>query len=165
MPFAIRLPLDIVKLSTHQLAGSGGFGQGPTACGRHRRGMDPCGQGLEGQGQEGIAGKDGHSLPKLTMTCWKSTPQVVIVHRRQVVVDERIGVDHLDGAGRRHGRVKVAAARFRGPEDQQRPQPFAGGEETITDRLAEPTGAARGKLRASRQGRVDAKAGIFGSLG
>ena len=31
--------------------------------------------------------------------------QVVVVHRRQVVVDQRIGVDHLDGAGRRQRRL------------------------------------------------------------
>ena len=41
----------------------------------------------------------------------EAAAQVVIVHRRQIVVDERIGVDALNGAGERQGVLFGTAAR------------------------------------------------------
>ena len=48
---------------------------------------------LEGGGEEGVAGENGNGLVELPVT-GKLAPAVhVIVHRGEVVVDERIGVD------------------------------------------------------------------------
>jgi hypothetical protein len=35
--------------------------------------------------------------------------QVVVVHRRQVVVDQRVGVDELEGTGGREERLRIEA--------------------------------------------------------
>jgi hypothetical protein len=32
-----------------------------------------------------------------------STPEIIIIHGRQIVMDQGIGMDHLHGAGSRHG--------------------------------------------------------------
>ncbi len=99
-----------------------------------------------------------------------AAPQVVVVHRRQVVVDERVGVDHLERAGRRHGQAALRPSRRCAVERRPRrppapagPQPLAAGEAGCSawprprraGRRAAP--AARGRAPGStgaRGGRV-----------
>ena len=63
---------------------------------------------------------------------------VVVVHARQVVVDERVGVDQLDG-----GRERAARARARRPtasppaKRERRAQPLAAREEQVAHRRVE----------------------------
>ena len=65
---------------------------------------------------------------------------IVVVHRRQIVVDERIGVDALDGAGERHGVGFAAAASRRGREQNGGAHPFAAGEERVAHGLVDRGG-------------------------
>ncbi len=52
------------------------------------------------------------SSPKATCSVGRPAPQLVVVHRGQVVVDQRVGVDQLDrGRGRQH----LTAGRGRAP--------------------------------------------------
>ena len=63
--------------------------------------------------------------------------QDVVVHARQVVVDERVGVDQLDRAGgAQRGRAR-AVHRVGGGEDEQRAQALAAVEDGIAHGLAE----------------------------
>ena len=71
--------------------------------------------------------------------------EVVVIHRRQVVVNQGIGVHHLDGGGgvdcpgARH--IEEVGTR----EHQEGPEPLAAREEGITHRLEEPPIGAVGR--------------------
>jgi hypothetical protein len=96
----IPFPGQILHLAADHAAGATAAGQLATTCG-----SDSCwisfGQNLKRQCQQAIAGQDGQRLAKFHMASWQAPTEVVIVHGRQVVVDERIGVNHLHGAGGR----------------------------------------------------------------
>ena len=74
------------------------------------------GQHLECQRLQRIPGQDRRRLVELTMNGGAAAPQIVVVHGRQVVVDERVSVDQLDGCGdwieRRFRRADELAARI-----------------------------------------------------
>ena len=71
-----------------------------------------------------------------------SAAQRVVVHRRQIVVDQRVGVDQLDRArGRQRERrrrapcrVRPACDAHRRPPARGRPQPLAAGEHAVAHR-------------------------------
>src|SRR4029077_607961 len=48
-----------------------------------------------------IAGQDRDVLPELDVAGRPAATQLVVVHRRQVVVNQRVGVDQLDRRGQR----------------------------------------------------------------
>ena len=68
----------------------------------------------EGLGVERVAGEDRDVLAERDVARRAAAAQVVVVHRRQVVVDERVGVDQLDRGGERQdaraGRSPIARA-------------------------------------------------------
>ena len=57
-----------------------------------------AGQKGKGLGLQSIAGEDRHSVAGDHVQCRSAAPERVVVHRRQVVVNQRVGVDHLDRA-------------------------------------------------------------------
>jgi hypothetical protein len=66
------------------------------------RGIAPwrlAGQQFEGERLQRVAGEDGGRLVERDVAGRLAAAQIVVVHRRQVVVDQRVGVDHLDGGG------------------------------------------------------------------
>ena len=65
-------------------------------------------------GLQAVAGEDRHAVALDDVQRRSSAPQRVVVHGRQVVVDERIGVDHLDRARRRQASA-IALDRMRSP--------------------------------------------------
>ena len=66
------------------------------------------GQHLERHRQQTVAGEHRGRVVELLVAGRPAAPQIAVVHRRQIVVDQRIGVDHLDrrrdlqGAAPRH---------------------------------------------------------------
>ena len=100
--------------------------------------------------EEAVAGQDGHVFSEGDVAGGPAAAQRVVVDRRQVVVDERVGVDELErGGGRQHG-GRIGAAASRGRERQDRPDPLAAGEQRVAHRLGEPRGAVgRRRSRAS----------------
>ena len=56
---------------------------------------------MEGLGEESVAGQDGHAFSGDDVQRRPAASHGVVVHRRQVVVDERVGVNQLDCARRR----------------------------------------------------------------
>ena len=55
------------------------------------------GDGLEGEGLEGVAGEDGDGFAEDDMAGGLAAAEVVVVEGGKVVVNEGVGVDHLDG--------------------------------------------------------------------
>jgi len=60
-----------------------------------------------------------------------AAPQVAVIHRREVVMDQRIGVDHLDRRGDLQRAAPGDAEQPGARQHQQRPQPLAGRQRRI----------------------------------
>jgi hypothetical protein len=61
-----------------------------------RRGLPR--QKCERFGEQTVAGEDGHAFAEDDVSRRSPAPQRVVVHGREIVVDERVGVDQFDGA-------------------------------------------------------------------
>ena len=66
--------------------------------------------------------------------------EIVVVHRRQIVVNERVGVDALDSAGEGHGVGFLSAAGRCRREQNGGAHPLAAGEERVAHRLVDGGG-------------------------
>ncbi|MNC50243.1 hypothetical protein D3C75_994730 [compost metagenome] len=77
-------------------------------------------QGVERQALQAIASEDRAGLVKGLVGGRLTTAQVVIVHGRQVVVHQRIGMDQLDGAGGTIGLLGGRTEGFAGGIGEQR---------------------------------------------
>ena len=95
---------------------------------------------MERQHLQGIAGEDRGRLVELPVAGRSAAAQVVVVHGRQVVVDERIAVDHFDGAGRGVHLPERQAEGFGGGVDQRRADALAGGEHAVALGGVQPLG-------------------------
>ena len=62
--------------------------------------------------QQRVARQHGDAFAENFVVGRLAAAEIVVVHRRQIVVDERVGVDALDGARERHGVGVAAAASF-----------------------------------------------------
>ena len=73
---------------------------------------------FERLGEQSVSGEQGVRIAVDDVICRLSAPQVVVVHAGQIVVNERVGVYHLNGAGIGHrrliSRVGVTPGRERG---------------------------------------------------
>ena len=92
----------------------------------------------EGLGVQRVAREDRDVLAEGDVRGRAAAAHVVVVHRRQVVVDERVGVDELER--RREGQevVLVAADRAGGGERQDRADALAACQQAVAHRLDEP---------------------------
>src|SRR6266478_7467695 len=63
------------------------------------RGGGCCTDCFERQGQESIACEDGGGLTEFLVASRFAAAEVIIVQRRQIIVNPGIGVDKLDSAG------------------------------------------------------------------
>ena len=87
--------------------------------------------------QQGVPGQYGDRLAEHLVVGRIAAPEVVVVHGRQVVMDQGIGMDHLHGAGSRHGMGDIAPDRLAGCQHQDRTDPFASGEDRIAHGFVE----------------------------
>ncbi len=111
---------------------------------RMGRGM---GEDFEGQCQQGIAGQDRGGLVKGLMNGRTSAPQIVIIHRRQVVMDERVTMHAFKRYRRVQRRFICDAAKSGTFQNEERPEPFAAAHRRIAHRFHQPF---RNVLRARR---------------
>ena len=95
------------------------------------------GENLEGLREQGVAGEDREGLAEDLVRGRPPAADVVVVHRRQVVVDQRVGVDHLDGRRHRQRQRAIEAAALRRGEGERRAQALAAPERAVADRLGE----------------------------
>ena len=90
-------------------------------------------------GQQSVARENRHAVAVNDVRRRPPAAQRVIVHRRKIVVDERVGVDQLDGAGagQREPTAPVGLAgralsrRFGGGQRQAGTEAFAAAEQRI----------------------------------
>ena len=81
---------------------------------------------------EGISGKSCRALSVHHVVCWLSSPKVVIIHTRQVIVYQRICVQHFNGTCRVNTAVLLSAARSAELHHQHRPYALAAGKQTVS---------------------------------
>ena len=97
---------QVVRLTPDQRTGTRGMRQLGAAARRGGCRCDVPGQNLERAGQQSVTGQDRQRFTVSRVAGGNPPPQLVVVHRRQVIVDQRIGVHHFDGHGRRHRRLR-----------------------------------------------------------
>ncbi|ODN72629.1 hypothetical protein A6302_00122 [Methylobrevis pamukkalensis] len=100
---------------------------------------------IEGEREQGIAGQNRGRLVEGLVDGGAAAPDVVVVHRRQVVMDQRIAVDAF---GRRGGQqevagpvVDVAAEQPGGLDGEEGAQPLAPAEHRVAHRVQQARGA------------------------
>ena len=79
-------------------------------------------QNRERQRLQGITRQDGIRLAKLDMAGGFTPTQIVVVHGREIVVDQRVGVDALNGGCRSVQRAIADAKHIAGGIHQERAQ-------------------------------------------
>ena len=167
-----RLPADRVKidrLAADHARRAGGLGdqRDHAQLPRHQRRVEPlrlARQQAERLGLQAVAGENRHALAVHDVRRRPPAPQIVVVHRRQIVVNQRIGVDHLDRARRRHrrvarrgfGRADRLRHAFGAREHQQRAQPLAAAEQAVAHRVGDDRRRRRrGVERKASSARLD----------
>src|SRR5262249_38568625 len=80
-------PGQILSLAADHATGPGPGGQLKSTTGSRTRRIT-LRQRLESQGQQGITGQDCEGFAKLLVTGWLAATQVIIVHGRQVIVNQ-----------------------------------------------------------------------------
>lgn len=127
------LAFEIGHLTSDELEGAGRLGQihdhlvmGVAFGGR---GLN---QYFEGLGEEGISGENGDAFPVNLVVRGFAPAEVVVIHGRQVVMDEGISVDAFDSAGSREGWSAITAARLGGGQTESGPQAFTPSEQGVT---------------------------------
>ena len=125
----------VAHLSAYHPRPSGGSGKGLDLCQLNRRRERAARQQGEGEGVQRVAGEDSGRFVIGAVRAGASPAQVVIVHRGQIVVDERVGVDgfHCAGGGvngvKRHGEGVSRGVEERGA------QAFAAAEGGVAHRI------------------------------
>ena len=94
-------------------------------------------QDVECERQQAVAGQDGRRLVERLVYGRPATPQIVIVHRRQIIMDQRITV-HAFERRCRHQRT-LARDREQGSafDHQEWPEPLAAAKRRVAHRLEE----------------------------
>ncbi len=88
-------------------------------------------QEVERPGEQGVSCEDRDGFAEDLVARRLATSQVIVVHGRQVVVDEAVGVHHLDGTRQREQLFAVASHGFARGEDQQGPNALTAREEAV----------------------------------
>jgi len=86
---------------------------------------------LERARHQRIAGEERHVLAEYLVARRLPSPEVIVVNAGQVVVDERHGVDHLDGACDGDGGVIEASDELARSNAEHRAEPLAAREERV----------------------------------
>ena len=117
-----------------------------------------AGDCLEGEGLEGVAGEDGGGFSEYDVAGGQAAAEIVVVEGGKVVVDEGIGVEHLEGCAEFDGGGLVEAGagdHARGFEGEDGAQALAAGEDTV----------AHGAVDGVRWGACAGKQALEGAVG
>ena len=104
---------------------------------------------IEGQGQQGVSCEDRHGFPVHLVVGQLPPPVVVVVHGREIVVDERIGVNQLERRRDRQDGLRRLSHRLSGRHRQDRADALAAGEQTVAHAFVQGGG---GGLRRGDRG-------------
>ena len=104
----------------------------------HPRGLDDAGRGQRGCGkmaecsrQQGVARQNGRCLTVDLVVRQAAAAVIVIVHARQIVVDEAVGMHHLHGGSKRQGVHGAAAAQLAEGLRQHRAKALSPGKQAV----------------------------------
>ena len=124
------------------------------------------GQDLEGDRLQRVACENRGRFVEGAVGRRPAAAQIVVVHRRQIVMNQGIGVQALD-RGRGADRAGVASAeRPRRLDDQERPQPLAAAKRRVAHSFDQPPRPRRfAWLRFERQERVEFRLDRCGGFG
>jgi len=101
------------------------------------------GEHIEGIGQQTIAREDRHCIVEHAMQRGPPTSEIVIVHGRQIIMGERIAMQHLDSACDAHRSLRIPIAQGGALKNQHGPKPFAAAKNRIAHRLHEARRAGK----------------------
>ena len=102
------------------------------------------GDDLERQVVEAVAGEHRGRFVEGLVDGRLAAAQVVVVHARQIVVDQRIDVDRLDRRAGADRAVLVESEQAAGGDGQQRAKPLAAADAGVAHRLEQPVAAVAG---------------------
>ncbi len=134
--------LDIEHLPAHHAGLAGGLRKARDQ-GHPDRGVRmglAIGEDLEGKGQKGIAGEDRRGLVKGLVRRRPPPAQVVIVHGREIVMDERIAVDAFQRRARPQRLLSRDIEQAGRLDQQERPQPLARAQGRVAHGLHDAPG-------------------------
>ena len=92
------------------------------------------GKYFEGERLQRVAGEDRHRFAEDDVAGRTAAAQRIVVHRGQIVMDQRIGVDDFDRRRARIESIQRCAERAAGRIDEHRSQPFAAAEHRVAHR-------------------------------
>ncbi len=98
-------------LSAHHAGRASGQGQFRHGAQQHVRRQGRAAHDQKGVSQQAISGQNGRGLVESLVIGRLAAPQIVIVHSGQIVMDQGIGVDHLNGRGKGQGLVRLQTAK------------------------------------------------------
>jgi hypothetical protein len=87
---------------------------------------------FESKWQQGVSCQHSYSLTEYSMVRRLATSQVVVIHTGKIVVNERVGVNQLQAAGRRKNGVVSAPCKLIGSNRQDGAKALASGEHAVT---------------------------------
>jgi len=96
---------------------------------------------LKGERLKGVAGEEGDGFAIDFVAGGDAAAQVVVIHARQVVVNEGVGVEAFDGGGGQEGGLARRAAGCGGGGTEDGAQAFAAGEQAVAHGGVESGGA------------------------
>ena len=96
------------------------------------------GKNLEGERMQAIAGKDRGRLVEFAVDGGLAAADIVVVHRGQIVMDQRIDMDAFERSGDARGACLVDAEKLRRREDEKRAKPLAAADRGVAHRAIEP---------------------------
>lgn len=109
------------------------------------------GEDLERQGLQGVAYKDRRRFIERPVTTRSSAPHVIVVHCREIVVDERVSVHTLDGARGGIQSLKGESERMGGGVHQKRPKTLAAAQKSVGHGFFKTGGEGRARSQAAGQ--------------
>jgi hypothetical protein len=72
------------------------------------------------------------------MCAWFSAPQVIVVHRRQIIMHQRVGMQHFHRSGDSDGTGFIHPEQRSAFHHQEGAQPLAAAQRGIAHRLGQP---------------------------
>ena len=90
---------------------------------------------FERERQQGVSRQDRHRFAKHLVIGGTATSKVVVVHGGQIVMNQRVGMHHLNRTGCGKRGFDVAATRFGRQQNEQRSQPLATREQAVGHRF------------------------------
>ena len=145
-PGGLLLRLQVCTLASDHAEDTCIAGQDPERADHGRRlrgrlhGIKGGERRLVGIVEQGVSRQDGHALSVHDMGRPAAPPELVIVHGRQVVVDQGVGVDHLQ---RRHEGLRQFASSaiyVTYPGDQKGTQALAARHDAVPDGIRDRRG-------------------------